>query len=97
MEERTSVAGAELRLIPEFGGGADVVEWLEKAALVCELRGISRPETVIPLRLTGGAFAVYQQLPPDDKRNVEKIKHALFTAFAADSFSAYEQFIARRL
>ena len=97
MEERTSVGGAELRLIPEFGGGADVVEWLEKAALVCELRGISRPETVIPLRLTGGAFAVYQQLPPDDKRTFEKIKHALLTAFAADSFSAYEQFIARRL
>lgn len=97
MEERTSVAGAELRLISEFGGGGDVVEWLEKAALVCELRGISRPETVIPLRLTGGAFAVYQQLSPDDKKDFGKIKQALLTAFAADSFSAYEQFIARRL
>jgi len=99
MEERTSVAGAELRLIPEFGGGGsqDVDEWLDKAELVCELRGISRPETVIPLRLTGGAFAVYQQLPSDDKKDFSKIKQALRTAFAADSFLAYEQLIARKL
>ena len=99
MKERTSVACAELRLISisrssaqatdvlggGFGAGGNVVEWLEKAALVCELRGILKPETVIPLHLTGGAFAVYQQLPPDDKRNLEKVKHALLTAFAADS------------
>lgn len=99
MEERTSVAGAELRLIPEFGGGGsqDVVEWLDKAELVCELRGISKPETVIPLRLTGGAFAVYQQLTSADKKDFEKIKRALYTAFAADSFLAYEQFVARKL
>jgi len=98
-EARTSVAGAELRLIPEFGGSGsqDVVEWLDKAALVCELRGISKPETVIPLRLTGGAFAVYQQLTSADKKDFEKIKCALCTAFAADSFLAYEQFISRKL
>ena len=55
-----SVAGAELRLIPEFGGGGsqDVVEWLDKAELVFELREISKPDTVIPLRLTGGAIDV---------------------------------------
>ena len=33
----------ELRLIPEFSGDAiqNVVEWLEKAELVCNLRGIA--------------------------------------------------------
>ena len=52
----------ELRLIPEFSGDAtqNVVEWLEKAEPVCNLRGIAHLESVIPLRLTGGAFAVYQ-------------------------------------
>ena len=36
-EVSTSVAGAELRLIPEFGGSGsqEVVEWLDKAASVC--------------------------------------------------------------
>ena len=50
-----------------------------------------------PLRLTGGAFAVYQQLPDADKQDVLKITKALRTAFAVDSFTAYDQFVARRL
>ena len=89
----------ELRLIPEFSGDAtqNVVEWLEKAELVCNLRGIAHLESVIPLRLTGGAFAVYQQLPDADKRDSGKITKALQTAFAVDSFTAYEQFVGRRL
>ena len=89
----------ELRLIPEFSGDAtqNVVEWLEKAELVCNLRGIAHLESVIPLRLTGGAFAVYQQLPDADKRDSGKITKALRTAFAVDSFTAYEQFVGRRL
>ena len=88
----------ELRLIPEFSGDAtqNVVEWLEQAELVCKLRGIVHLESVIPLRLTGGAFAVYQQLPDADKRDSGKITKALRTAFAVDSFIAYEQFVGRR-
>ena len=89
----------ELRLMPEFSGDAtqNVVEWLEKAELVCNLRGIAHVESVISLRLTGGAFAVYQQLPDADKRDSGKITKALRTAFAVDSFTAYEQFVGRRL
>ena len=89
----------ELRLIPEFSGDAtqNVVEWLEKAELVCNLRGIAHLESVLPLRLTGSAFAVYQQLPDADKRDSGNITKALRTAFAVDSFTAYEQFVGRRL
>ena len=80
----------ELRLIPEFSSDAtqNVVEWLEKTELVCNLRGITHLESFIPLRLTGGAFAVYQQLPDADKRDSGKIMQALRTAFAVDSFTA---------
>ena len=89
----------ELRLIPEFSGDAtqNVVEWMEKAELVCNLRGKAQLESAIPLRLTGGAFAVYHQLPDADKRDSGKITKALRTAFAVDSFTAYEQFVGRRL
>jgi len=92
-------SGAELRLIPEFNGSPtqDVLEWLQKAELVCGLRGITRPESVIPLRLTAGAFAVYQQLSDADKNNFQRIKEALCTAFGTDSFLAYEQFVGRKL
>ena len=89
----------DLRLIQEFSGdgSVNVIEWLEKAELVCALRGITRLEAVLPLRLTGGAFAVYQQLTAEDKADSGKIKLALKTAFAVDAFTAYELFVARRL
>ena len=42
-------------------------------------RGIAHLESVIPLRLTGGTFAVYQQLPDADKRDSGKSRKALRT------------------
>ncbi|CAM1324825.1 Uncharacterised protein r2_g3371 [Pycnogonum litorale] len=93
-----NVSATELRLIPEFDGSAaqSVVDWFDRAELVCRLRGLNRLECVIPLRLAGGAFAVYQQLPTADRGDIARIKEALYAAFAPDSF-AYEQFISRKL
>ena len=90
---------AELRLINEFdGSGAQsVTEWLEKVELVCSLRGVTRLETVIPLRLSGGAFKVYQQIPSGDRGDATKIMDALKAAFGDDPFAAYDLFISRKL
>lgn len=49
------------------------------------------------LRLTSGAFAVYQQLSGDDKLVHEEIKEALISAFTSDHFCAYEQFVGQKL
>ncbi|KRY07334.1 Pol polyprotein, partial [Trichinella patagoniensis] len=89
----------DLRLIPEFDGSPQqsVVEWLEKVELVCKLRDISDVASVIPLRLTGGAFAVYLQLNAQERSSIDKVKEALLAAFAADPFVAYDQFVSRRL
>ena len=40
---------------------------------------------------------MYQQLPDAHKQDIGKITKALRTAFAVDSFTAYEQFVGRRL
>ena len=94
----SAVVDLDLRLVPEFDGvSQDVAEWIDKLELVCRLKGVHSQENVIPLRLTGGAFSVYQQLDDACKSDAKKIKEALLTAFAADKFSAYEQFVARRL
>ncbi|XP_043204501.1 uncharacterized protein LOC122371835 [Amphibalanus amphitrite] len=86
-------AAADLRLIPEFDGATQpVTEWLEKVELVCRLRGIEALHVVVPLRLTGGAFAVYQQLDEQDKAGYETIKKGLISAFAEDKFDAYDRF-----
>ena len=89
----------DVRLIPEYDGASttSVVEWLDKVELICKLRGIESLEEVIPLRLTGGAFAVYQQLDEEKKEDAACIKQALIAAFERDSFVAYDTFIARRL
>ena len=52
---------------------------------------------MIPLRLSGGAFAEYQQLSAEEKQNYERIKAALYKAFAIDPATAWEQFEARTL
>ena len=89
----------DLKLIPEFSGNnqQSVAEWLEKVELVCKIIGITDLASVVPPRLTDGAFAVYQQLAETDKENFNRIKEALLKAFAVDAFVAYEQFVTRKL
>ena len=49
------------------------------------------------MRLSGGVYAVYQQLSEDKRRDFACIKSALYTAFALDSVSAWKEFMARKL
>ena len=57
----------DLKLIPEFVGSTPVHDWVEKAEQHCLLSGVKNIEHVIPLRLSGGAFTVYQQLSAEKK------------------------------
>ena len=50
-------------------------------------------ERVLPLRLRGGALAIYRQLSREQKVDVEQIKQALITTYAADAFYTYDQFV----
>lgn len=97
MAPRGKVTEADLRLIPEYDGNSAITEWLDKVELVCKMRGIKCQEEVIPLRLTAGAFTVFQQLSGDEKKEACKIREALTAAFAPDAFIAYEQFVGRTL
>ena len=72
----------ELRLIPEFDSsptGQSIIKWFEKAERVCQLFKVKEPSMVITLRLTKGAYVVYQQF--GDDADLEEIKCALYTAF----------------
>ena len=90
----------DLKLILEFDGsasGPSIIKWMEKAELVCKMCQVKHMELIIPLRLMGGAFTVFQQLKEEDKRDFERIKAALYTAFAVDGFMAFDQFVERWL
>lgn len=92
----TSGATFDARLISEYDGTGDVVEWITRAELLCKHRGADAA-AVIPLRLTGGAFAVWAQLPDESRGCLQAIRAALFEAFALDQYAAYEAFTGRRL
>ncbi|KFD46246.1 hypothetical protein M514_12864 [Trichuris suis] len=74
-----------------------ITDWLVKVQSVCWLRGINDVTTVIALWHTAGAFAVCMQLTTEDQKDNVKVKKALTAAFLVDSFSAYEQFVSRKL
>lgn len=86
----------DVRLVAEYDGSADVVEWYERAKLLCELRGVALI-SVLPLRLTGGAFAVWSQLPAESRGSLEAVRDTLYAAFALDQFAAFDAFTSRRL
>ena len=87
------------KLILLFDGtdaGQSVVERVEKAELVCRLCGAKNLECVVPMRLSGGTYAVYQQLNEEKRGDFACIKDVLYTAFALSPVTAYKQFAARR-
>ena len=67
-EKMSDDKALDLKLITEYDGTGSVVEWLDKTELVCRIRKIEDLALVIPLRLTKGAFAVYQQLSETESR-----------------------------
>ena len=96
MEEAVTGARLDARLIDTYDGTGDVVEWYTQASLLCEYRGVSVAE-VLPLRLKGGAFAVWSQLPAKDRRSVDALRDSLYTAFGMDDYAAHAAFMARTL
>ena len=90
----------DLRLIQTFSGDKDdltITEWLENVEMVCRLTNVAQLECVLALRLKGRALKVYHQLSAEDKKDANKIKHALKKVFGTDPFVAYNQFVGRTL
>jgi hypothetical protein len=84
-------------LIRQFEGSGDFSVWLQKLELVAQLQEVKNLQSFLPLFLSEGAFAVYQGLSDDDKKDYDKVKRALRLAFTAGPFKANEEFTARRL
>lgn len=94
--QRSTARSFDARLIAEYDGTEDVVEWFTRTEMLCELNSVPIM-SVLPLRLTGGAFAVWAQLPMDKRTSLEQVRTTLFAAFAMDQYAAYETFSQRQL
>lgn len=84
-------------LIQQFTGVGDFGEWVLKLELVATLQGITTLETFLPLFLSGGAFAVYNGLSVEKKKDYKKLKQALLDAFSLSPFKAFGAFKSRQL
>lgn len=83
-------------LVGRFDGHEDFAEWIKKFELVMKRQSLTELETVLPLFLSGDAFAVFDAMDSADKASYGQIKSALTTAFSLETFSAYEAFVGRR-
>ena len=93
----SAVMAFDPRLIPLFdrsNSGQSVIKWIKKAELIYQFSGVMHIECVVPMHLSGGAYAVYQQLSKEKKSDFICIKNTLYTVFALDSITAWKQFVA---
>lgn len=72
------------------------MEWFGRAEVLCRHYGADLA-AVLPARLTGGAFAVWEQLPEERRDSVGSVRDALYSAFAMDALTAYDAYASRRL
>ena len=70
-----------------------IVEWIKNVELVCELCAMDKVKHVLPLRLPGGALAMYRRLSKEQRAGTEQIKEALIIAYATDKFNIFNQFV----
>jgi len=83
--------------LAQFDGTGNLTEWLQKLERVAKLQKITKLADLLPLFLTGGAYAVYEGIPESDKEDYDKVKSALLNAFSPNRFDAFDELVARRL
>lgn len=75
---------------------ADICEWLQKLELVAQLQKIKDLAGILPLSLSGSAFAVYNQLDEGVRMDYKKLKGELLLAFRMNSFHAHGTLLGRK-
>ena len=78
-------------IVSKFDGEGDVAAWIEQVRIAKRIMQLADADLadLASLALKGKAFAVYQEMPPGNRTDFEKIAEALMTAFAEDFLSAH--------
>lgn len=79
-------------VIKHYDGQGCIVTWLDKLESAAATTGESDLLKVLPLLLDGPAYSVFSQLSDEDKKDVNKVKAELITAFGLDPFEAFDRF-----
>ncbi|QQP56627.1 Uncharacterized protein FKW44_001351, partial [Caligus rogercresseyi] len=79
-----------------FGGSGDVSVWIKQVDIAKDLLGLDDLSRIIPLFLEGNAFAVYDQLSEEGKKDEAVIKQALLNAFSMSKFEAFSELCTKK-
>ena len=89
-----------MKLVPPYSGDGSVSEWLEKLKAMCALNGVEDEADVVyimAVRLAGGAYTLYQQMPEDKRKRRREIESVLLAAYEVNAFVAFDQFKEKQL
>jgi len=86
-----------MECVEKYDGSRDFREWIVKLELVAELEGKKELEKLLPLFLENGALAVYQRLSVETKKDFQRLKSAMTTAFSLSPTGAFDMLKKRTL
>ena len=79
-----------------YDGTSDAAVWIQRTKVIAEIQNL-KLELLFPILLREAAYAVYDALTAEDKKDVVEVERVLLAAFSVDAYTAYEMFTKRKL
>ena len=78
-------------IFEKFDDTSDAATWLQRTKVIAKIQDVELT-VLYPVLLLSDAYAVYDGLGEEDKKDASKIEDVLLQAFSLDAFAAYELF-----
>ena len=85
-----------LDIFEKYDGTSDAATWLQRTKVIAKMQNVELT-MLFPVLLQSDAYAVYDGLGEEDKKNASKSKDAFVQAFSLDAYAAYELFTKRKM
>ena len=79
-----------------YDGTSDAAVWIQQTKVIAEIQNL-KLELLFPILLREAAYAVYDALTAEDKKDVVEVERVLLAALSVDAYTAYELFTKRKL
>ena len=79
-----------------YDGTSDAAVWIQRTKVIAEIQNL-KLELHFSILLREAAYAVYDALTAEDKKDVVEVERVLLAAFSVDAYTAYELFTKRKL
>ena len=74
-------------IFEKYDGTSDAATWLQRTKVIAKIQDVGLT-VLFPVLLLSDAYAVYDGLGEEDKKDASKIEDVLLQAFSLDAFAA---------